>query len=64
LYHPTIVRLCNVKEVAPSKSLILKAFIYLFYLFVRWFHNMMENLEEMKLKTNKNEDEVDNLEAD
>ena len=39
MYHPRIVHLCNVKEVAPSKRLISKAFIYLFYLFVSWFHN-------------------------
>ena len=33
LYHPRIVHLCNVKEVAPSKRLNSKSLIYLFYLF-------------------------------
>ena len=37
--HPRIVHLCNVKEVAPSKRLNSKALIYLFYLFLSWFHN-------------------------
>jgi len=37
LYHRRIVHLCNVKEVSPSKRLILKLLIYLFYLFVSWF---------------------------
>ena len=37
--HPIIVHLCNVKEVAPSKRLNSKALIYLFYLFLSWFHN-------------------------
>jgi len=36
LYHPRIVRLCNVKEVAPSKRLNSKVLIYLF---LSWFHN-------------------------
>ena len=40
LYHPRIVHLCNVKEVSPSKRLISKSLIYLFYLFVSWFHNI------------------------
>ena len=40
LYHPRIVHLCNVKEVAPSKRLNSKALIYLFYLFLSWFHNI------------------------
>ena len=39
MYHPRIVHLCNVKEVAPSKRLNSKALIYLFYLFLSWFHN-------------------------
>ena len=39
LYHPRIVHLCNVKEVSPSKRLNSKALIYLFYLFLSWFHN-------------------------
>jgi len=39
LYHPRIVHLCNVKEVAPSKRLNSKALIYLFYLYLSWFHN-------------------------
>jgi len=34
LYQTRIVHLCNLKEVAPSKRHIYKAFIYLFYLFV------------------------------
>ena len=37
--HQGISRLCNVKEVAPSKRLKSKTLIYLFYIFVRWFHN-------------------------
>ena len=41
LYHPRIVPLCNVKEVAPSKRMNSKAFNCLFYLFVSWFHNIM-----------------------
>ena len=43
LNHPRIVHLCNVKEVSPSKRLISKALIYLFYLFVSWFHNSSDN---------------------
>ena len=43
LYHPRIVHLCNVKEVAPSKRLNSKALIYLFYLFLSWFHNMLHH---------------------
>ena len=39
MYHPRIVHLCNVKEVAPSKRLNSKALIYIFYLFLRWVHN-------------------------
>ena len=39
LYHRRIAHLCNVKEVAPSKRLNSKALIYLFYLFLSWFHN-------------------------
>jgi len=39
LNHARIVHLYNVKEVAPLNRLISKAFIYLFYLFVSWFHN-------------------------
>ena len=38
--HPRIVHLCNVKEVAPSKRLNSKALIYIFYLFLSWFHNI------------------------
>jgi len=37
LYHPSIVHLCNVKEVSLLKRLILKSLIYLFYLFVSHF---------------------------
>ena len=33
LYHP-VFHFCNVKEVAPSKRLIFKVLIYLFYLFL------------------------------
>ena len=40
LYHPRIVHLCNVKEVSPSKRLISKSLIYLFFYFVNWFHNI------------------------
>ena len=40
LNHPRIVHLCNVKEVAPSKRLNSKPLIYLFYLFLSWFHNI------------------------
>ena len=40
LYHPRIVHLCNVKEVAPSKRLNSKALIYLFYLFLRWLSSI------------------------
>ena len=43
LYHQRIVHLCNVKEVAPSKRLNSKALIYLFYLFLSWFHNRLTN---------------------
>ena len=39
LNHQRIVHLCNVKEVSPSKRLNSKALIYLFYLFLSWFHN-------------------------
>ena len=41
LYHPIIVHLCNAKEVSPSKMLNSKALIYLFYLFLNWFHNII-----------------------
>ena len=44
--HPRIVHLCNVKEVAPSKRLNSKASIYLFYLFLSWFHN---NITEIRI---------------
>ena len=44
LYHPRIVHLCNVKEVAPSKRLNSKALIYLFYLFLSWFHNSLRHM--------------------
>ena len=39
LNHPRIVHLCNLKVVSPSKRLISKSLIYLFFYFVRWFHN-------------------------
>ena len=39
MYHLRIVHLCNVKEVFPSKRLNSRALVYLFYLFVSWFHN-------------------------
>ena len=39
LYHPRIVHLCNVKEVAPSKRLNFKSLIYNLYLFLSLFHN-------------------------
>ena len=38
-YHPRIVHLCNVLEVSPSKWLISKALISLFFYFWSWFHN-------------------------
>ena len=38
--HLRIIHLCNVKEVSSLKRLISKVLIYLFYLFVSWFHNM------------------------
>jgi len=41
LYHRRIVHLCNIKEVTPSKRLNSKALIYLFYLFLSWFHNKL-----------------------
>ena len=40
LYHPRIVHLCNVKVVTPSKWLIYKALISLFFYFWSWFHNI------------------------
>ena len=39
MYHRRIFHLCNVKEVTPSKTLNSKVFIYLFCLFLSWFHN-------------------------
>ena len=47
MYHPRIVHLCILKEVAPSKRLNSKALIYLFYLFVSWFHNTLPLLEDI-----------------
>jgi len=48
LNHPRIVHLCNVKEVSPSKRLNSKVLIYLFYLFLSWFHNStLEDKEKM-----------------
>ena len=41
MYHRRIVHLCNVKEVAPSKRLNSKVLIYIFYLFLSWFHNKL-----------------------
>ena len=40
LYHPRIVHLCNVLEVAPSKCLISKALISLFFYCWSWLHNI------------------------
>ena len=40
LYHPRNFHLCNVLEVSPSKWLISKAFISLFFYFCSWFHNI------------------------
>ena len=40
LYHPRIVHLCKVLEVSPSKCLICKVLIYLFFYFMSWFHNI------------------------
>ena len=39
-YHPRIVHLCNVLEVSPSKWLISKVLISLFFYFWSWFHNI------------------------
>ena len=39
LYHPIIFHSCNVLKVSPSKWLISKVFISLFFYFWRWFHN-------------------------
>ena len=39
MYHPIIFHSCNVLEVAPSKWLISKALISLFFYFWSWFHN-------------------------
>jgi len=44
LFHPRIVHLCDVKDVAPSKRLNSKALIYIFHLFVSWFHNILSNI--------------------
>ena len=41
LYHPRIIHLCNVKEVSPSNRLNSKVFIFLFYLLLSWFHNIL-----------------------
>ena len=41
LYHPRIDHLCNAKEISPSKRLISKVFIYLFYFFVSRFYNSL-----------------------
>ena len=38
--HPRIFHLCNVKDVSPSKWLIYKAFISLFFYFWRCFHKI------------------------
>ena len=51
MYHPRIVHLCNVKEVAPSKRLNSKALIYLFYLFLSWFHNNWPSIIRKDVKT-------------
>ena len=40
LYHPIIFHLCNVLEAAPSKWLISKALISLFFYFWSWLHNI------------------------
>ena len=46
LYHPRIVHLCYVLEVAPSKSLISKVLISLFFYFWSWFHNIDQHHSE------------------
>ena len=38
LNHLIIVHLCNVKEVFPSKRLISKSLIYLFFYFESWLY--------------------------
>ena len=50
LNHQRIIHLCNVKEVAPSKRLITRAFIYLFYPFVSWFHNKQSMVYKIQWK--------------
>ena len=40
LYHPRIVHLCNVLEVSPSKWLISKVLISLFFYFWSWLHKI------------------------
>ena len=44
MYHPRIVHLCNVKEVSPSKMILLNSLIYLFLCFVSWLHNILRVL--------------------
>ena len=44
MYHPRIVHLCNVLEVAPSKWLISKALISLFFSFWSWLHNSWDEM--------------------
>jgi len=58
LYHPRIVHLCDVKEVALSKRLNSKAFNYIFYLFVSWFHNtILEGVEYLEFWSKKEMEE-------
>ena len=40
LNHPRIVHLCNLLEVSPSKWLISKALISIFFYFWSWFHKI------------------------
>ena len=63
LNHPRIVHLCNVKEVAPSKRLNSKALIYIFYLFLSWFHNR-DHHSPSGIKNYQREDTNQTLEAD
>lgn len=46
MYHVRIIHLCNVKEAAPLKRLILKSLIYLFFYFMSWLHNIDDKGDE------------------